>query len=195
MTPEHFESLLARLRHGDGDALHELLGYFQPAIFRVIRLHLTDPRVRRAYDSGDVWQSVAMRFYLRYTAGEYEFDDPAAVAAILGEMARNKVLSYARAEQADRRDCRRIQGDPDALRDAALDAPTLDPQRVVSMRELYQKLMGLLAPEERSVAERRAQGHSYRAIAAESGRTEDAVRKQLRRALDRVLPLLGYPEQ
>ena len=53
-----FQELIERVRGGDGDAATELVRRYEPAIRRVIRLRLTDARLRRAFDSMDVCQSL-----------------------------------------------------------------------------------------------------------------------------------------
>jgi hypothetical protein len=58
-----FPELIERVRGGDGDAATELVQRYEPAIRRVVRLRLTDPRLRRAFDSMDVCQSVLASFW------------------------------------------------------------------------------------------------------------------------------------
>jgi DNA-directed RNA polymerase specialized sigma24 family protein len=65
------------------------------------------------------------------------------------------------------------------------------PVSVASAKELLADLFGGLAPDERDLADRRALGHGWAEIAAESGETPQAVRMRLSRAIARVSPGLG----
>ena len=80
----------------------------------------------------------------------------------------------------------------EALEQAAADPHS--PSRVVAGRELLRAFRERLLPEERRLAELRAQGVGWDEIAAEVGGTAQARRKQLARALDRVTAELGLEE-
>jgi hypothetical protein len=62
---------------------------------------------------------------------------------------------------------------------------------VVAGEELLRAFRGRLTAEERDLAERRARGDSWAAIAAELGGDPDALRVRLGRAIDRVTAELG----
>jgi RNA polymerase sigma-70 factor (ECF subfamily) len=65
------------------------------------------------------------------------------------------------------------------------------PSRVAAGKELLAEVRGRLSDEERRVAELRGQGLGWEEIAASLGGTAGARRKQLARALDRVVRELG----
>jgi hypothetical protein len=77
----------------------------------------------------------------------------------------------------------RVRADDDeaALEGVAADQPT--PSRIVSSRELLQRVRGLLSEDERRLADQRAAGRTWAAIAAEQGLQPDAARMRLYRAL------------
>jgi RNA polymerase sigma-70 factor (ECF subfamily) len=64
------------------------------------------------------------------------------------------------------------------------------PSRVVSGREMLAELRRRLTPEERRVADLRAEGCQWAEIAAVLGGTAQARRRQLARALDRIAALV-----
>jgi RNA polymerase sigma-70 factor (ECF subfamily) len=185
--------LLERIRAGDADAAAELVRRYEPEIRRAIRVKLTDPRLRRVLDSVDVCQSVLGNFFIRAAAGQFEADHPRQLLGLLVTMARNKVLDHARRQQADRRDQRRMDaGAAEGLEQVADGRPS--PSSIVAGRELLDEVRRRLSSEERELADLRAQGRDWAAIAAERGGSAEALRKKLSRALDRVARELGLEE-
>jgi hypothetical protein len=103
-------------------------------------------------------------------------------------MTRNKLNSQARYHGRECRDVGRADGG-DGVEAGASTAP--GPDRVVEARELLARLRERLSAEEREIADRRADGQDWAAVAAAMGGTPEARRKQLSRAIDRVAPELG----
>jgi RNA polymerase sigma factor (sigma-70 family) len=179
-----FVELVRRVRGGDEAASAELVRRYEPAIRITVRGRLSDPGLRRLFDSMDVCQSVLANFFVRATAGEFELDRPDQLIQLLATMARNRVTDHALKQQAARRDYRRNDGtaaDADALID-----PGPSPSDVVSVKELLQAFQSRLSSDERQLADQRACGLSWAAIAAAMGGSPDARRIQLERAVDRV---------
>jgi RNA polymerase sigma-70 factor (ECF subfamily) len=183
--------LVARLRAGDGDAAAELVRAYEPVIRSRIRvwLRMQDERLRRVFDSLDVCQSVLASFFVRAAAGQYDLDRPEQVLGLLVRMARHKLADQVNRQQARRRDVRRVEA-------AGLDGggpadPAPTPGEWCAGQELLQEFRRRLSDEERQIADRRAAGQDWAAIAAELGGTPDGRRMQLARALDRVSTELG----
>ena len=86
-----FADLLTRVRGGDSDAASELVRNYESAIRVAVRTRLSDPKLRRQFDSMDVCQSVLASFFLRAAAGHYDLRDPAQLVALLTKMAHNKL--------------------------------------------------------------------------------------------------------
>jgi RNA polymerase sigma-70 factor (ECF subfamily) len=187
-----FRNLLERVRQGDDDSATELVRQFEPELRRVIRVRLTDPRLRRVFDSGDVCQSVLANFFVRVALGEFELNRPEQLFDLLMVMARNKLRDQARRHQAQRRDQRRIEA-VDPILDA-LPGANDDPGRIVAARDLLSEVRRQLSDEERVLAEHRAQGLEWPEIAERLGGRPDALRKKLTRALDRIADRLGLKE-
>lgn len=185
MSESPFRELLRRVRAGDEEAAAELVRDYGPEIRRAVRLRLTDPKLRRVFDSADICQSVFGEFFLRFLGGQYDLEGPEHLLRLLGRIARNRVSNRARDQRAARRDHRRL--DPaghEQLADVA--APGVTPSRILAAREALEKVRRLLTAEELYLLEQRQARRDWADIARELGRSPDAVRKQLERALDRV---------
>jgi len=186
-----FQELMTRVRNGDGEAAAELVRRYEPAIRRVVRLRLTDPRMRRTFDSMDVCQSVLGSFFVRAALGQYDLANPDQLLKLLAQMARHKVIGQMRHERAGRRDVARLDAGADAMDVAANEA---SPSQQVAGKELLAEFRNRLTDDERELAEQRAQGREWADIANERGETPEALRKRLARGLDRVAEQLGLDE-
>jgi RNA polymerase sigma-70 factor (ECF subfamily) len=183
-----FSDFLRRVRAGDGGAAQELVRRYESAVRVAVRVRLTDPGLKRQFDSVDICQSVLHSFFVRAAIGEYELDEPKQLLALLVRMAQNKLAYHARYHRQQRRDVRRAQVEADAALDA-FGGPS--PSQVVANRELLDNVRARLSADERALADARAQGHTWDEIAQQLGGTAQARRKQLSRALDRVAHELG----
>jgi RNA polymerase sigma-70 factor (ECF subfamily) len=186
--------VVARLRRGDPEAAAALLRSYEPVIRSRIRvwLRMQDARLRRAFDSVDVCQSVMASFFVRASAGEYDLERTEQVIGLLVQMARHKLAHQVRREMAQRRDVRRTDGGGVDGIPAGSAEPT--PSRHLAGKELLAEVRRRLTDAERRLADLRAEGHDWAAIAAEVGGTPDAVRVRLSRALDRVTAELGLDD-
>jgi RNA polymerase sigma-70 factor (ECF subfamily) len=196
MLSEHevFADLLQRVRDGDGRAATELVERYESEIRLEIRssLRLRDPRLRRVFDSMDVCQSVLASFFARVAAGRFDLERPEQLLALLVSMARHKLSEKVRYQQRQRRDIRRARSvGPDDLDVAALQPP---PDQLAANKEMLEVLRQRLSPEEQQLADLRAQGQDWGAIAAVMGGTPEARRKQLSRTIERVSQELGLEQ-
>ncbi|MFO0868917.1 MAG: ECF-type sigma factor [Pirellulales bacterium] len=188
-----FGELLRQVRAGDANAAAELVRHYEPEIRRVIRVRLTDPRLRRVVDSMDVCQSVLANFFVRASHGEFDLQQPADLVALLVAMVRNKVIDQTRRLQAEKRDQRRLDWGGDSVLDRVVGS-SASPASMVADRELLAEVRRRLADDERYLAEQRAAGREWQDLAGELGVAADALRKKLTRALDRVSLELGLTE-
>jgi RNA polymerase sigma-70 factor (ECF subfamily) len=184
-----FAGLLERLRGGDARAAEELVRRYEPEVRLEVRMRIVDPRLRRAFDSMDVCQSVLASFFVRAAAGQFDLEGADDLVRLLVTMARNKVAIRARARKAGRRDHRREVPRDGIGRDLADSGQT--PSRIVAGRDLLEEFRRRLTPEERRLADLRGQGHGWAEIAQALGGTPQARRKQLARAAARVASELG----
>src|SRR5262245_41862542 len=145
-----FQDLIQQVRGGDGDAAAELVRRHEPAIRRVARLRLTDPRLRRAFDSMDVCQSVLASFFVRAALGQYDLANPDQLLKLLAQMARHKVTDQMRRERAERRDLGRLVDDGAAACDVVA-ADEASPSRQVAGQELLVAFRERLSAEEKEL--------------------------------------------
>ena len=187
-----FNDFLHRVRAGDAAAAEELVRRYESAIRVAVRVRLTDPAVRRQFDSVDVCQSVLASFFVRAAAGEYDLHEPAQLTALLVRMAVNKFTSQTRRLHRQRRDARRT-ADLGGQAQAVLE-PGPGPARQAELRDLLATLRAGLSEAERALADRRAAGRTWEEIAAELGGDAQTLRKQLTRAVQRLAPRLGLAD-
>jgi RNA polymerase sigma-70 factor (ECF subfamily) len=184
-----FRDLMARVRAGDDAAARELIQTYEPTIRRTVRIRLADPRLRRILDSMDICQSVFGSFFVRAALGQYDLEDPRQLLRLLVNMSRKKLIDHERHERAARRDFTRTQAA--GVLEENLLAREESPSQEVAGQELLQEMRRRLSPDERRLAELRADGRDWAAIAAEEGDSPEALRKKLGRAVDRVAAELG----
>jgi RNA polymerase sigma-70 factor (ECF subfamily) len=185
-----FPDFLRRIRGGDASAAEQLVRRYERVIRVTVRARLSDPGLQRVLDSTDVCQSVLASFFVRAHAGQYDLDSPDQLVALLVQMARNKLAMHARHHHSQKRDGRKLVNDSAVLAGLSGGAAD-DPQRLAAGRELIDKVRARLDPEARAVAELRADGRDWAAVAAELGGTAEGRRKQFTRALDRATADLG----
>jgi RNA polymerase sigma factor (sigma-70 family) len=183
-TASDLRNLVKRLKTGDQEAAAELVRAYGPEVQRIVRVHLTDPALRRLIDSMDVCQSVFSDFFVRAALGQYDLGSPTELIQLLATMARHRLIDHARKEKAARRDVRRL--DPVEVGELEIADAGETPSQIVYGRELLERFEARLSAEERCLVLARRAGHSWETIAARQGETAEAVRKRYARALDRI---------
>src|SRR3954453_382767 len=103
-----FEELIRRVRAWDQDAAAELVRGYEPTIRRAVRFRLADARLGNLLDSMDICQSVLASFFVRAASGQYDLETPEKLLALLATMARNKLVSQACRQRAQRRGGRHV---------------------------------------------------------------------------------------
>jgi RNA polymerase sigma factor (sigma-70 family) len=193
IMPPHaeFQELIRRVRQGDHEAARHLGEQYESVIRRVVRFRLTDARLRTAFDSMDICQSVLGSFFVRAANGEYEIDEPAQLTGLLVGIARNKLATQARNHAADKRDYRRADAGADQNVLAGGDP---SPSRYAVAKELLQAVRERLTPDERVLVELRQEGLEWNEIAERLGDNPAALRKRFSRTMDRIAGELGLDE-
>ena len=189
---DSFVDLITRIRAGDSQAAADLIRQYEPDLRIIARIRLRSAGLRRALDSMDICQSVLGNFFLRAAGGEFELETPEQVLKLLSAMVRNRVVDVVRRQWAARRDRGREVATP--LDEMAIAGNTPTPSQVVSADELWRECMKRLTPDERDLWKLRRDGMNWDEIAAETGRTAEAVRKQLTRALSRIAGEIGLED-
>lgn len=176
--------LLAQVREGDEEAARLLVERYESAIRVAVRTNLSDPRLRRQFDSLDVCQSVLASFFFHLTSGAYDLSVPAQLSALLAKMAQNKVRMRAREQFRQRRDVRRLS--QINIENAKIRGCQPGPEEPVDDQDLIDRALDMMPPEIRAIADRRMAGALWPEIADAMGGTPDGRRKQFERA---VLPI------
>jgi RNA polymerase sigma-70 factor (ECF subfamily) len=192
--PYPFVELIRRVRTGDEVAATLLVRTYESEIRREVRvwLRVRNPGLRREFDSIDICQSVLASFFVRAAAGQYDLDRPEQLGGLLAAMARNKLAQQVKLLQRQRRDIRRsrtLEGQEDALA-----RKCTSPSELVAGKELLDEIRQRLSDEERQLSEMRSQGRSWSEIATELGGSSEGRRKQLTRAIDRIMREMGLEE-
>jgi RNA polymerase sigma-70 factor (ECF subfamily) len=188
---QNYNDFIQRVRQGDERAAEDLVRRYEPEIRLEIRtwLRLRDPRLRRVLDSMDICQSVMASFFVRAAVGDFDLEKPRQLIQLLVGMARNKLADRVRHHQRKRRDVRRVgASDPQEEMPAEVQET---PSQIASNRELLELFRAKLSDEERRLADLRAMGSDWAAIAQEVGGTAEGRRKQLSRAITRIAGELG----
>jgi DNA-directed RNA polymerase specialized sigma24 family protein len=175
-TPD-FDKFLMALRAGDEQATAELVRRYEPYLRKIIRMRMTDPCLRRVFDSVDICQSVLGEFFRQLADGSYQFENPDCLRALLATMARNKVIARARHE-------RRHGGGIPENSDLLAARPRPDEQ--VLTRDLVQAIRDRLSAQECRLLEQRLEGRTWPEIAAADGGQADALRIMWARAVARI---------
>ena len=186
MTDPDFDDWMARVRAGDAAAAAELVGKYERAVRVAVRVRLTDPKLRRQFDSLDVCQSVLASFFVRVAAGRFDLRSPQQLVGLLVKMAENKLLMQVRRAGRLKRDVGREEREGPPLPDLRP-----GPDRIAAGRELLARVLAGLPAGEREVARLRAAGHTWEEIAAALRQKPDAVRIRFTRALDRLADETG----
>jgi RNA polymerase sigma factor (sigma-70 family) len=185
-----FSSLWDRVRKGDPAALDVLLARHLPALRAYIRIQ-AGPAVRRRESCSDLVQS-ACREALA-DLGNAHFDAEEAFRGWLFRVAWHKVLSKREYHGTQRRDIAReaAAGDGALLGVyAAVQAPSagaIAQEEIARIEDAFDRL----SPEHRDIIlQVRILGRSAGEVAAETNRSEAAVRQLLHRARARLGLLL-----
>lgn len=189
---DEFAEFISRVRAGDERAAEELVRRCEPEIRLEVRawLRFRDLRLRRVFDSTDICQSVLARFFVGAAVGDYDLDEPSQLIRLLVGMARNRLSEAVKHHHRHRRDLRRVGADEADGEIASRKEET--PSKQISHRELLQLFRQRLSEEERGLADLRAQGLDWEAVAGALGGTAEARPKQLTRSADRTsAPILS----
>jgi len=179
-----FLELIRKVRAGDNESATELVKRYESAVRTVVRVRLTDPKLRQVFDSVDICQSVMADFFVRAALGQFDLEEPGQLVKLLATMARNKVTNHALAQQAARRDVRRLAPRDVGEMPVATDDPT--PSVQVANRELLDQFRDRLSEEERELVDCRTAGMGWAEIAEKLKADPEVLRKRFTRALDRV---------
>lgn len=173
--------LFARAADGEERALGSLLESYLPRLRAYARQH-TGGALRRRETSEDIVQSVFRQLVEKRS--DLVFPDEAGLRGWLFRATRTKIREKGRHHGRSKRDVQREDADPPL---ADLPADGSSPSRVAMSRERiarFEAAFDTLSPDHREViALARIAGLPYRVVGERMGRSVDAVRQLLGRAL------------
>ncbi len=157
---------------------------FEPFVLRFVRF-----RMRRRADrdrlgpqvgASDICQSVLQSFFQHLRSGRYDLSRPVELEKLLKSMARLHIASKARNAGVI---LRRALGDDWEIEQAG---SSFGPEKDVDDKDFLEAVLKHLATDELEILVQKVDGKTWGEIAAGLGSSEDAVRKKLVRATQRV---------
>jgi DNA-directed RNA polymerase specialized sigma24 family protein len=179
-----FRELWARVRVGDEEAAAELVRRYGPVIRSVIRVRLRGSRLRRYFDSMDVYQSVLCKFFVRAAEGHFELDGPQQLIRLFTTMSKNAFIDRLRREQAGIGKLT-TAGDDALLWESDPRADTR-PGEALARKDLVERISRMLSESVLELAGPWSEGRSWPEIGEARGEAPDALRMKFSRALKRV---------
>ena len=189
--------LVELAQDGDESALNRLCSVYGPRVLWIIRLRM-GRELRSKLESIDVVQDVLMSALK--DLGDFKYKTQGDFLRWLSRIAENRLRGYLQRLHANKRDIRkevRFDGYRPTAEDsvvAALHAiVTTTPSAIMSKREDLDKLakaIDKLKPEYRQVIVlARIEGLSYKEIGDQLGKSSEAVRKLVARALEELVSI------
>jgi RNA polymerase sigma factor (sigma-70 family) len=176
MMPEPSNLLLEHFPNGGQDACANIFSSYEAYLRALVRRQL--PNCFRAkFDSADVVQSAWVHVLRDIKKSGRHFDNPDHLRAFLILVTRHRLTDRMR------RFRRNVVETPDALLSAPSERAAAGPRpsEVARANDLWQRLLGLSAPEHHELLRLRRQGMRLREIAARTGLHEDSVRRVIRK--------------
>ena len=193
MTREESTDLLRRARTGSPEALDELYGRYSGRLLALIRLRM-GRALRARLDSGDILQATLLKSFQHLDA--FAGGDGPSLVAWLGRIAENEIRDQVDYQHRQRRDVAASVPVDDVERELKASVRSAFSQVVLSeeARRLEEALETLEADHREVIILRKLEELSFKDIAARMGRSEDACRMLLARAMAALtLRLNGRP--
>jgi RNA polymerase sigma-70 factor (subfamily 1) len=189
--------LVALAQDGDESALNQLCKVYGARVLWIIRLRM-GAELRTKLESMDLVQDVLMSALK--DLGNFTYKTEGDFLRWLSKIAENRLRNQLQRLHANKRDIRkeiRLNGYRPTVEDsfvAALEAvDTTTPSAIISKREELDKLtkaIGALKPEFRQVVIwTKIEGLSYKEIGKQLGKSSEAVRKLVSRALEELVSI------
>lgn len=177
---ERLRSLLLRMRQGDAEAFNELYAHYHSELARFIRIRLLDGKVGRYLSESDIFQSVFVRLYVKVIAGQYILETPEDLERLLRRMIGNRIID-AKRKKIDGE----TVGNGEALLQGMENGTAEAPERLAN-QDFAQWVLDQMTEEERTISVMRCDGHSWESIGNAIGKSAEAARKTLHRAVERI---------
>ena len=179
------QELIEAAKAGDREAFERLVSQERNRI-RALVASRVNARIVFGVEVDDVYQETLLRAYQTITNFEWRGRD--SLLHWLGGIAENVILHLARKRARERR----------VPLEADVPAEVVSPSRAISREERFQRLedsLDELSPEHREVIMRvRVEGLTFEQVAEEMGRSPEAVKRLLYRALKNLKSVFGDTE-
>lgn len=174
--------LLERARAGSDEALGALLQRCERKLVALVRLRL-GPSLRRELDSSDLVQSTLVKAISHF--GEFAGEDRGSLMAWLARIAENEIRDQVDFQHRQRRDVdAAVPLDAGSIDVAARVRSALSEAVANEEAERLGAALETLEPDHREVIVlRKLEELSFKEVAARMGRSEDACRMLLARAM------------
>jgi RNA polymerase sigma factor (sigma-70 family) len=180
MDAAEFQDFLASVGNWDHDNATALFRLVEPELRRKIRANLCNGHLRRAVDSGDIFQSVLLKFLVQMAERKFEIDNAAKLKALLWTMALNRIRDLARQERPVTNEY------PSDFLD-----PGSSPSGRVSRDELIAQLRERLSPESLRIHRWRSEGLTWTEIGDRLQKPPPTVRVRFAREVEKITGEMG----
>jgi DNA-directed RNA polymerase specialized sigma24 family protein len=184
-----FPEMVERIRMGDDSVIRSFVAQYEPYLRRSIRRRLVQLKLQAAADSTDICQSALGSFFLRCSAGQFEFESVQQMENLIGVIARRKLARLARREYSSNRDRGlNVSWNSNC---APKTSTQSDPGQKAATKDLMETVYRQLSPLEQRLFEQRRQGENWNQIAEVEGESSLVLRQRLSRALRKIVIGLG----
>lgn len=179
--PEHPAERTAR-----EERLRALVESLRPDLLRWISTAARDERERRM-GSADLASASIERFLSVAHARGVDRMSRGEAWGLLSTIAQHLAIDGIRRERARSLALARLRTELE------IESPELEPAVVIELRELVERALGAMTPDERAVVSRRLGGASWAEISAETGVGEEALRQRWTALRRRLRELVDEP--
>jgi RNA polymerase sigma-70 factor (ECF subfamily) len=178
----HTAALIGRARAGSGEALDALFGRCAPRLLALIRLRM-GPSLRARLESRDILQATLLKSFQQIST--LRSAETVALMAWLARIAENEIRDQADRAGRQRRDVQREAPVDEEVAAIAADLPSALTRVILDERaaRLEEALESLSADHREVILLRKFEELSFAEIASRMGRSEDACRMLLARAM------------
>jgi RNA polymerase sigma factor (sigma-70 family) len=180
---QELQDLIRRAAAGDQEASADLVAEVEPFLRRCARIRMRNradfERLRMNVGASDICQSVLKSLFLGLKRGRYELDEPGRLERLLRTMVNLTIASKARVLSVRLRQ---------ALAEGSIDerpGPE-SPESAVDDKDLLEAVHSRFSADELEILNLWLDEKSWDEIATQLGKTAEACRKKLKRAIERV---------
>jgi RNA polymerase sigma-70 factor (ECF subfamily) len=182
IEPDRTAALVGRAREGSADALEKLYGRCAPRLLALIRLRM-GRSLRARLESRDILQATLLKSFQQIS--QLRQAETVSLMAWLAKIAENEIRDRADYHGRQQRDAAREQPLDEGAARLAAELPSALTRVILGERaERLERALEALSPDHREIILlRKLEERPFAEIAERLGRSEDACRMLLARAL------------